>query len=195
MIRLKKSILKEIDRIIKSVWISEIKKDYQNHYLRYEDDLKSALYFHLRRKLNKILQEYNLRLYTEYAFPDLRYRADIVIAEINPNNTDSGEFIRDIIAVFELKFTSGTDTSTEKWIKRDIKKLKRYLQEGGLYNTQFYFVALYPVECLYLYWMDKRAINNWANGRVTELNAGYIDHQFIFQVNSYNHLNPDLNAL
>lgn len=48
---------------------------------------------------------------------------------------------------------------------------------------------IYETECWWLHWFDKRSTNNWANGRLTELNAGYLDGKMHFEVNSYNNWN------
>ena len=44
-----------------------------------------------------------------------------------------------------------------------------------------------------LNWLDTKSKNNWAKGRVTELDAGYINDEMIFEVFSYNGWNEDLN--
>jgi hypothetical protein len=60
----KKSVVKEIDRIIKEVWIQNIQKDYQEQYLINEDCLKMAMCYHMRRKMASLLKENNLRIYS-----------------------------------------------------------------------------------------------------------------------------------
>jgi hypothetical protein len=54
-------ILNEINNIIKSIWVNDIKLDYDNGHLLKEDTLKNSLYFHLRTKLSNILEENDLR--------------------------------------------------------------------------------------------------------------------------------------
>ena len=49
--------------------------------------------------------------------------------------------------------------------------------------------VIYENECEWLHWFDKRQTNNWANGYLTELNAGYINEEMIFEVNSCNNMN------
>lgn len=185
-------VITEIDRIIKSVWVKEIKRDYRNGALLYEDSLKCSLYFHLRKKLDKILKENNLRIFSEFTFPGLKYRADLVIVEIDPDWWEKDQFLRSSIlsyvAIIELKYTDGVDLATENWIKADFRKFKRYFQEGGL-DCQFYFAIVYEAECSCLNWLDKRSTKKWANGRVTELDSGWIDGTMLFEVNSYNGLN------
>ncbi len=190
---LKKKLLIEIDRTIKEIWLKNIKEDFKNNYFWHEDDIKCSFYYHLRRKLSNILKENNLRIYTEATFPEISYRADMVIVKID----SEGIFYQsDVIALFELKFKDKTDKQTEDVIKADIKKFKIYLQKAELYNTQFYFSVIYGVECEYLQWItDKRMTNNWANGRVTELDAGYLNGKIKFEVNSFNEMNMDLNII
>ena len=191
----KKSVIKEIDKTIKEIWKENIQKDYWNDYLDREDTLKCALYYHMRKKLSRILQENNLRIYTEYTFSEPKYRADIIIVEIDPNMDYDGldNAVVSFVALFELKFTSGNDIRTEEWVKKDFWKFKDYLNRGGLSECQFYFATVYEVECKWLNWLDARSTNHWALGRVTELDSGYIDGNMIFEVHSYNGMNKFLN--
>lgn len=190
-----KRVVKQIDRVIKETWIDDIQKDYFSISLLREDSLKCAFYYHLRRKLAGLLEEYNLRIYSEYYFPALQYKADLAIVQINPNSKEAyfKDFVVDVIALFELKFTSGTSTSTRDWIKHDTAKLKNYMQAGSL-SCQFYFAVIYEAERNCLVWMDRRSTNHWASGYVTELDAGRIDGELVFAINSYNGLNSDLNT-
>lgn len=190
-------LLKEIDYIIKTTWKTCIKKDYLNDYVLREDSLKSCIYYHLRRKLSKILKENNLRIYTEYTFSNLSYRADIVIAKISDKEVDYLKDAienekEDVVAIFELKYIATSDRATVDWTNKDIEKIKDYIKIGKL-KSQFYFCVIYEVECERLNWMNKKATNNWANGNVTELNAGYINDSMKFEVHSYNNLNKELN--
>ena len=186
-------ILEHIDRTIKQVWKDNISKDYSSDYMLKEDSLKCCFYYHLRRKLEKILQEYHLRIYTEYYFSDLGYRADLAIVQIDPHSEEEylERAVIDIIAIIELKFTANSSSATANWVKQDIKKLKNYIQNKNL-SCQLYFAIIYEVECSSLAWMDKRSTNNWANGYVTELNAGYINGIMKFEVNTYNNLSSEI---
>lgn len=38
-------------------------------------------------------------------------------------------------------------------------------------------------------WIDQRSSKNWANGRVTELDAAILDGEMSFEVHSYNDIN------
>ncbi len=189
-----KTVLAEIDRTIKEVWTQKVKHDYDEWYLLKEDSLKCSMYYHLRKKISPLLQTHNLRILPEFYFEAVKKRADLVIAELDFNQDGQrfSEYITDIIAVIELKFTDGTDKNTAEWVKDDIRKMKQYLQECHL-DCQYYFACIYEEECSWLQWMDRRSINNWANGYVTELNAGFIDGSMAFEVHSYNGLNDDLN--
>ncbi len=191
----KKSVIKEIDKTIKEIWRDNIRKDYRNDYLDKEDTLKCDLYYHMRRKLDKLMRDNNLRIYTEHVFSEPRYRADIVIVEIDPdlNYNRLDDAVVSVVALFELKFTSGYDDRTAEWVKNDFWKFKDYLNIGGLSECQFYFATVYEVECEWLHWLDARSTNNWAAGRVTELDSGYIDGEMLFEVHSYNGMNKSLN--
>lgn len=89
---IKREILKEIDRIIKECWKSNIQKDYWEEYLLREDSLKCALYFHLRKKLDKVLRENSLRIYPEYYFNELKYTGGSDDATVNWIKNDLWKF-------------------------------------------------------------------------------------------------------
>ena len=187
-----KEIISEIDHAIKEVWVKDIKKDYIHGVLLYEDSLKCSLYHHLRQRLEKLLSKNNLRIFAEYTFPNLKYRADLVIVKLSNNWKDVflKDAVTEIVAIFELKYTSGIDRATDEWVKADLRKFKHYLQEGNV-DCQFYFGVIYEEECSTLTWIDRRSIapGKWGAGRVTELDAGLINGTMIFEVNSYNGLN------
>lgn len=189
----KYEVLAEIDKAIKSVWLEDIRRDYFNGALLYEDSLKCSLYYHLRKKLDRLLRANHLRLYGEYTFPDLKYRADLVIAEIDREwdiNQRLKSAVTDIAAVIELKYTGGADSATDKWVRSDLRKFKRYCQDGKI-DCQFYFGIIYEVECSALTWVDGRSVapGTWGHGRVTELDAGFIGGRMTFEVHSYNGMN------
>ena len=91
---------------------------------------------------------------------------------------------KEIGALFELKFTSETAQSAVDWMKDDLKKLKDYVQISK-FQCPLYFAMIYEVECCWLHWLDKRSTTNWASGRVTELDAGWIDGIMNYEVHSY----------
>ena len=179
-----------IDKTIKEIWVSEIARDYSEHYLLKEDCLKNSFYFHLRTKLSDYLKANNLRIYTEYYISVLGYYADLAIVQINPESEETHlkDWVTNVIALFEFKYKGGYSKITESVIKSDIIKLKRYVQNSDL-QCQFYLAVIYETECWALNWLDKRQTNNWASNRVTELDAGYIDGNMVFEINSYNGLN------
>lgn len=67
-------------------------------------------------------------------------------------------------------------------------KLREYVRRSN-YDCQYYFDIIYENDCERLSWFDKRSTNHWANGRLTELNAGYLGETIYFEVNSYNNMN------
>jgi len=186
-------VLNTIDRIIKEIWINNVSTDYSDWYMLKEDSLKCCMYYHLRSQLDTLLRENNLRLYPEFYFSDLAYRADLAIVQIDPDREEEylANAITDVIAVIELKYTASASDGVAEWVKKDVSKIKNYIQSGKL-DCQFYFAVIYEVECTSLRWMDKRSTNNWASGYVTELNAGYINGEMRFEVNAYNGMNENI---
>ena len=81
-----KNVLKEIDRAVKEIWLNEVVNDYDDGFLFKEDSLKCCLYYHLRNRLEKLLKDNNLRIYPEFYFSELKYRADIAIVEMDPKS-------------------------------------------------------------------------------------------------------------
>lgn len=98
------------------------------------------------------------------------------------------ERMTDIATIIELKYNGGNALSTSDYIKTDMPKLKEYVRNLN-YDCQYYFDVIYETDCEWLHWFDKRNTNNWGNGRLTELNAGYLDEIMCFEVNSYNNIN------
>lgn len=186
----KKNIKKLIDKTIKEVWINEICKDYGNGHFLMEADIQCSLYYHLRRKLSSILEENNLYIYPEFYFKELRYYADLAICQMDMGIDTYllSEKLTDVVAVIELKYGGGNSLSISEYIKTDIAKLKTYAHNLD-YNCQYYFGVIYETECEWLHWFDKRSTNHWANGCLTELNAGYLDGEMYFEINSYNKMN------
>ena len=187
---IRKSVKKQIDKAIKEVWLHEICTDYGNGFLIKEASLQCSMYHHLLNRLAPLLQENQLYIYPELHFKDLQYFADLAIVEMDLNlqTKHLSENMADIAAIIELKYSGGYAQTTSDYIKTDIPKLKSYVQNLD-YDCQYYFGVIYETECAWLHWFDKRSTNNWANGVLTELNAGYIDETMYFEVNSYNHMN------
>lgn len=187
---IKKNVKKEIDKIIKEVWINDICKDYGRGSLIKETSLQCSLYHHLQNEMDSILEENNLYIYPEFYFKNLKYYADLAIVEMNMSDGSFflGDRITDVAAIIELKYSGGNAKTTEDYIKTDKAKLREYTYNLS-YDCQYYFGVIYETECVWLHWFDKRSTNNWANGRLTELNAGYLDEEMYFEINSYNKWN------
>jgi len=192
IILISKEIVEKIDATIKNTWINNIQKDYNSLSLLKEDSVKCSFYYHLRRKLASLLDANSLRIYPEYYIKELGYRADLAIVKVDFETEKDylKDMIFDVVAVIEIKFASGNSERSEKWIKSYLSKIKNYVK----YNSDFqlYFASIYETECDHLRWFDKRSTNNWADGHVVELSAGYINGKMKFEVHSYNHLNPKL---
>ena len=183
-----KEISIKIGKAIKEIWMKNIPRDFSEGYIINEDCLKMALCYHLRRKLSTVLKENDLRIYTEKYFPGIKKKPDIIIAQLRDEHEENSLYTsireEDVVALFELKFTSETAQSTADWVKDDLKKLKDYVQKSK-FQCPLYFAVIYEVECYWLHWLDKRSTNNWASGRVTELDAGWIDGIMNYEVHSY----------
>lgn len=179
----------KIDQVIKEVWLKDICEDYGSGRLLREASLQSSLYYHLRRYFGDVLEDNNLFIYPEFYVPELKYRADLAIVQMDLSaDGPLSKRVADIAAIVELKFEGGTAQGTLDVIKADLQKLKQYAKQFDE-NCQFYFGVIYETECKWLQWLDRRSTEHWANGCVTELNAGYLDGVMTFEVNAYNHLN------
>lgn len=185
---MKKSIKKEIDRAIKEVWLDEVCEDYARDKLLMEASLQCAIYHHLRNRLEDILEENDLRIYSEYWMKECGYRADLAIVHLDMEREENHlrDCVDEVAAIIEVKYVSGRNRRTIDWVKEDVFKLKDYAKK---YDSELYLGVIYENDFENISWMDKRTTNNWADGVVTELNAGYDDDEFYFEVNSYNHLN------
>lgn len=162
-----------IDEAIKSIWINEIKRDYDNNWLMNEDGLKNALYFHLRKRLEPILTENDLRIFTEFKdaeFQGRKYRPDMVIAKVDMNSDADywRQAVTNCVAVIELKFKSRF--LDKEAIYADYDKLKTYIETMGIAG-QLYMATIWECEDDTTTWIRKNAA--WAKGKVTELNASF----------------------
>lgn len=186
---IKRDVMQAIDGAIKEIWLDEICRDYGSGKLLREASLQSSLYHHIRSYLEGVLEENNLFIYPEFYIPGLKYRTDLAVVEVDRFSEGYlSSRVSNIAALIELKFVSGTAQDTMDVVKADLQKLKQYLgQIDG--DLQLYFGIIYETECKWLSWLDRRSTNHWANGCVTELNAGYLDGVMTFEVNSYNHMN------
>lgn len=184
-----KNVRRTIDRVIKMIWLKEICEDYGNGSLLREASLQSSLYHHLRSHLEDILKENHLFIYPEFYIPELKYRADMAIVQMDLSADGIlSQRVSDIAAIIELKYEGGAAQGTLDVIKYDLQKMRHYAKQMGE-DCQFYFGVIYETECVSLHWLDRRSTEHWANGCMTELNAGYLDGIMSFEVNSYNHMN------
>ena len=184
-----KKVRQEIDRAIKTVWLKEICEDFGRGRILREASLQCGLYHHVRTRLEGVLEENNLFIYPEFYMPELKYRADMAVVEMDLSaNGSLSDKVTDIAAVIELKFRDGMSQGTFNVIKADLRKMRQYAKQMGE-SCQCYFGIIYESECEWLYWLDRRSTEHWANDRMTELDAGYLDGVMTFEVNSYNQMN------
>lgn len=160
-----------IDEAIKSVWENEIQSDYNANWLMNEDGLKNALYFHLRKRLEPILMENNLRILTEFKdaeFQGSKYRPDMVIAHVDMDSDADywRQAVTNCVAVIELKFKSSFHD--KETIYADYEKLKEYIESMRI-SGKLYMATIWECEDNQTTWIRKNAA--WAKGKVTELNA------------------------
>ena len=168
----KESIAEIIDETVISVWKNEIQNDYKKLWLLKEDSLKNALYFHLRTALGELLDQNDIRLFTEFTdwtFKHSGYRPDMVIAKIDPDADAAywGDAVTECIAVIEIKHKAGF-ASNEK-IYSDYDKLKYYIDTLGV-KSKLYMATIWEYEDDETAWLEDV---EWAAGKVTELNASY----------------------
>lgn len=184
------SIISEIDKAIKEVWLNEICQEYGEGNLVREASLQCLMYHHLRNRLDGLLKENNLHIYPEFYFKDLKFRADLAIVEMDFEKDvyDLRDCFTDVLAIIEFKLAGGNSKATENYIKSDMPKIKEYTKNLN-YSCQYYFGAIYETKRERLNWFTQRQTENWAKDCVTELNAGYENDKMIFEVNSYNSLN------
>ena len=166
------NISRIVDEAIISVWENEIQNDYKRLWLLKEDSLKNALYFHLRTNLEKIFNENNIRIFTEFTdceFKHSGYRPDMVIAKIDPDADVAywGDAVTECIAVIELKYKTGFATNEE--IYSDYDKLKYYIDTLGV-NSKLYMATIWEYEDDKTAWLEDA---EWAEDKVVELNASY----------------------
>lgn len=184
---MEQTIVNEIIDTIVNVWEKDISNDYNKGILLEEDTLKCALYFHLRNKLGKLMNDNNLCILTEYLGPEfkrLNCRPDMVIAKMKDNCVEKYliNHIEEIVVVIELKFKDKYSTGP---IIDDKFKIKNYIKSIDS-NTQYVLVVIQEKYWEYPFWLDNRQVNNWAKGRVTELVANCdIDDNMIFKSSLY----------
>lgn len=192
-------IIALIDRAIKEVWLTEIKKDIRNSYVLYEDTLKNVFYFHLRNKLIKLLADNNVRIFTEFHDGKLSgkgVKADIAIVKIGENEDEHIKHnIEKIYAVIELKH-KGSQVPIDCFI-RDVEKTIKYVKDKELADCQFYlgFIHEGEFDASEISWLQNKYQEKLMIGRVTELSACYYTglDEMVYTAISYNDMNTDLN--
>ena len=166
-------IMQIIDEAIQSIWANEIKSDYNDNWIMNEDGLKTALYFHLRKRLEPVFAEHNLRIFTEFKdaeFSESGFRPDMVIARIDMNSDADcwRGAVTDCLAVLELKFKSRF--LDKEAIYADYEKLRAYAESLDL-SCRMYMSTIWECADEPTTWIRKNAA--WAKGKVTELNASF----------------------
>ncbi|MCG4663146.1 hypothetical protein L0P73_21435 [[Clostridium] innocuum] len=171
---MKKEIINEILKVVCEIWEKNICQDYSNEILLNEDTLKCSFYYHLRRKLGKLINENNLCIFTEFnesEFKKLDYRPDMVIVKKKEKCETSYiiNSVEEIILAIEFKFKGRYDHDS---IYSDREKIKNYIKH--IDDDCYYVMAV--IQETYNpnpYWFDNRQANNWAKNRVVELVASY----------------------
>lgn len=167
-------IINQIDTTIKKIWAKEIKRDYKTGWLLKEDTLKNSFYFHLRKKLGKLFDENNIRIFTEFTdekFKGTGRRPDMVIAKVDFDKEVSywGDSVTECLAVIEFKYKSGFTASTD--IYEDYKKMRWYANKLKA-EGKLYMATIWEFEDDETAWENEN--NKWAKGKLVELNASYI---------------------
>lgn len=166
-------IINQIDITIKKIWEKEIKKDYENGWLLKEDTLKNAFYFHLRKKLGKLFDENDIRIFTEFTDDEFKgsgCRPDMVIAKVDFDKDVAywGDCVTNCIAVIEFKFKHGFSPSKE--IYADYKKMRRYANKFKV-DGKLYMATIWEYEDDETAWENEN--NKWTKNKLVELNASY----------------------
>lgn len=182
----KKSVRKKIDRAIKDIWLTDICKEYGEGRFLVEADIQCSFYHHLRRRLDPLFAENRLYVYSEFYMPSQDQRKqyiDLAVFEMDMSLPGPWrDRWTDAAAVIELKYGGGDD-----WISSDFPKMRGYMDVFGR-ECQYYFGIVDLRELARMNWLDRRS--RWAEGCFTELNAGYLNGEMFFEVNSYNNMNP-----
>ena len=158
---------------ITAIWEKEIKEDYINGWLLKEDTLKNALYYHLRSRLGTLLDENDIRIFTEYNEGEFKcsgYRPDMIIARVDMDKNVSrwADAVTEYLAVIELKYKMGF--AANKDISADYEKLQDYVETLGV-GCKLYMATIWECEDDATAWIEDA---EWNQGKVTELNASYV---------------------
>ena len=166
-------IMQIIDEAIKSIWVNEIRNDYENKRLLKEDTLKNAMYFHHRNRIGWLCDECDLRIFTE--FTDGKFRGtgripDMVIAKMDVQKDVRywGDAVAECLAVIEIKYKANAGASKD--ISDDFDKLRYYIEKLNV-ESKLYMATVWECEDDPTTWIRKNAA--WAKGKVTELNASF----------------------
>ncbi|MEQ7806177.1 hypothetical protein [Priestia aryabhattai] len=162
-----------LDQLIKDIWITNIKKDYEEKYLYKEDSLKNALYYHLRSKMDL---SKDTRIYPEFRLPCGR-RADIAIVKIDSKKAQNhhlSKSIDSIEALIEIKYIK-TGLSDEAFYK-DLNKLSDYYSSypGVRLYAAFIHEEHYSKEDLR--WLDYANLSEETKSNINEI-SGYLDSE------------------
>lgn len=169
--RTDKEIVQIIDEAIKSIWVNEIRNDYEKKRLLKEDTLKNAMYFHLRNRVGWLCDECNVRIFTEFTdwkFKQTKKIPDMVVAKVDIESDASywGDAVTECLAVIELKFKSSFTASQD--IYDDYDKLRYYIEKLGV-KCKLYMATIWEQEDDATSWAEEDA--DWATDKVTEMNA------------------------
>lgn len=172
--------IRELDKVIKTIWEKNIQEDYHNKLILNEDTMKNAIYFHLRKQFESIPEFNDLCIFTEctcYGFSSLRCRPDMIIVD---------KKIDEILAVFEMKYKSERCYKVEDLVYYDFKKLRSYMNTLETLNSkcQYYIVAITLGDFNRANWLDNRS--KWAKGKVAELIAYSKNEKVKFEVITHN---------
>ena len=184
----KRSVRRKIDKAIKDVWLTDICREFGEGRFIVEADIQCSFYHHLRRRLDPVFKENCLIVYPEFYVPGQGQRGqhiDLAICEMDMSLPGLLRDRRtDTAAIIELKYGGG-----DEWITSDFPKLRGYMDLFGR-ECQYYFGVIDLRELARMNWLDGRS--RWADGCFTELNAGFLDNEMYFEVNSFNDLSPTL---
>lgn len=166
----KEYVLKQIDDAVRDVWGTDIASDYQHCWIWTEDSLKNAMYHHLRDRLMALMEQYDVRIFTEFTgdvFGENHKRPDMVIAEIEYDDTGAYS-VKECLCVIELKYKVGFHSHYA--VLDDYEKLRYYCEDLKV-DCPMYMATIWEYEDDETTWIRKNAA--WAKDRVTELNASY----------------------
>lgn len=195
------SVVERIDRVIKEIWLEDLKRDYFSDFLFREDCLKNCLYYHLRRRLGDgYLKARRIRVYTEYVLKTGE-RLDLAVVRLRPMKDmpygyDIACRMEKVLSAIECKYKKG-HVPTEPFLS-DLRKIRRLSRRPELNSAQFYMATIHEREFPEeeTTFVDGRS-RRWAEGRFTDLSASYVSggSGFMeFGFVSYNGMNDDMES-